>query len=67
MGREKENLKAKCARDAIECGALGNYLNAIEGKLDLKKFLKNIIISFKYINLRIPEDPCEAKAKFCGE
>lgn len=67
MGREEENTKVKCAMDAIECGALGNYLNAIEGKLDLKKFLKNIIVSFKCRNLRIPEDPCEAKAKFCGK
>lgn len=66
-GREKENLKVKCASDAIKCGALRDYLNAIQGELDLKRFLKNIIISFKHGNLTIPKDPCEAKAKFCGK
>ncbi len=67
IGIKRENPKVKCAMEALKCGALKEYLEAIQGKFEWKNFLRNIVIAVKSRNLRIPADPCQAKVKLCND
>ncbi|MEW6482938.1 MAG: hypothetical protein AB1397_08125 [bacterium] len=58
--------KVTYAKEALECG-LKDYLDGIQERLTSERFFKNIIIAWKYRNLRIPFDPKKAKQKFCGK
>ena len=57
--------KVNYAKKAMECGNLKDYLDGIKGRLNLKKFLKNIFIAIKTVKMRIPVDPYEAMQRFC--
>ncbi|HAW49846.1 TPA: hypothetical protein DCX16_02710, partial [bacterium] len=58
---ETENPKVQYAKEAMECGELKDYLEAITEKLTINRFLNNLAIAWKSKNLRIPSDPYEAK------
>lgn len=62
---QSKDLKVRYAKKAMECGKLKEYLDAIQGELNLKKFLRNILVAIKTMQMRIPVDPYEAMQKFC--
>lgn len=62
---QSKDLKVRYAKKAMECGELKEYLDAIQGELNLKKFLRNILVAIKTMQMRIPVDPYEAMQKFC--
>jgi len=59
------NEKELYAKKAMECGVLRDLLDSIHGKLTLKKFLLNIVYSYKFTKIRIPKDTYQAYKKFC--
>lgn len=59
------NPKIYYAKKAMECGELREYIEGIRGRLNLKKFIKNIFVAVKTAKMRIPAEPYEAMYKFC--
>lgn len=65
VDNQSKDLKVRYAKKAMECGELKEYLEAIKEELNLKKFLRNILVAIKTMQMRIPVDPYEAMQKFC--
>ncbi|MGB9639162.1 MAG: hypothetical protein ACPL1F_07760 [bacterium] len=61
----EDKNKILYAKKTLECGILKEYLDSIHSDLNWSKFINNIINSYKYSKIRIPEDPYRAYLKFC--
>jgi arabinofuranosyltransferase len=61
-----EDASVAAARHALDCGALKRLTDAEHARLTWALFFHNIGDAFEYTRLRIPRDPFEAEAKFCG-
>jgi arabinofuranosyltransferase len=54
------------ARAALDCGALRDFLGRIDGTLGPRAFLANVWHAAGDTRLRIPPEPADAMARFCG-
>jgi arabinofuranosyltransferase len=61
-----EDASVAAARHALGCGSLQRLTQAEHAPLTWRRFLDNIAHAFEYTRLRVPRDPFEAEAKFCG-
>ncbi|NUU21061.1 MAG: hypothetical protein HOV68_06025 [Streptomycetaceae bacterium] len=60
------NKALAAARRTLQCGDVKELLNSVREPLTFKRFVKNLLGAYGRTTLRIPRDPFEAKAKFCG-
>jgi arabinofuranosyltransferase len=63
-GRLEEDAEA--ARRALGCGELTDLSQAVHDRLTPGRFFRNLVESPTLTRLRIPADPHEAEARFCG-
>ncbi len=61
-----EDPSVAAARHALGCGALKRLTDAEHAPLTWSRFFQNMVHAFEYTRLRVPRDPFEAEAKFCG-
>ena len=61
-----EDPAVTAARHALRCGELGSLVRAVTGPLTWGAFVDNFAHAFAYGRLRLPRDPFEAEARFCG-
>jgi arabinofuranosyltransferase len=61
-----EDASVTAARHALGCGSLKSLTEAEHAPLTWDLFVHNIAHAFEYTRLRIPRDPFEAEAMFCG-
>ncbi|HEY8544293.1 MAG TPA: hypothetical protein VIL36_04565 [Acidimicrobiales bacterium] len=62
---EGEEPEVGQAREALECGDLGELVDAVAAPLTPGRFVRNLVGSFGRTRLRVPTDPAEARAAFC--
>ncbi len=55
------------ARAALRCGELRELIAAITEPLTLRRFWKNLWLSFRLTKLRIPADAVRAQREVCGQ
>jgi arabinofuranosyltransferase len=53
------------AARALECGQIGELMDAVSDDLTPRRFLSNVWHSVGFTRMRIPADPSEAAAEFC--
>ena len=53
------------AREALACGELAELVAAVTAPLDAQRFFQNLRGAFRRDALRVPEDPFEARDRFC--
>jgi arabinofuranosyltransferase len=56
----------EAARRALQCSPLSDLLEATTAPLTPARFMRNIRLSIRLHDLRIPPDPVVAEARFCG-
>jgi arabinofuranosyltransferase len=61
-----EDPSVAAARHALNCGALKRLTEAEHAPLTRYRFFENVTHALEFTRLRIPHDPFEAEAKFCG-
>lgn len=54
------------ARAALQCGELRDLQQAVRGHLTPGRFISNIAHSVEFWRMRVPPEPRDAVAKFCG-
>jgi arabinofuranosyltransferase len=57
--------KVVAARAALRCAPLSSLLAAIDKPLTPGRFVGNMVHSFQFTQMRIPQNPIEAERKFC--
>jgi arabinofuranosyltransferase len=65
LANASQDPRVQAARRALNCGLLRELRDATRDELTLRRFFKNIALSFPLHALRVPEDPRQAIAKFC--
>jgi hypothetical protein len=63
---EPFDQRVDAAQRALACGELGAFMDRVEGGLSPGQFVSNVWHSFGDTRLRIPAEPADAVAKFCG-
>jgi len=61
-----EDASVTAARHALQCGQLASLVRAVTGPITWRGFVDNVEHAFAYGRLRLPRDPFEAEAMFCG-
>lgn len=61
-----EDVSVAAARHALACGSLKGLVDATRAPLTWGQFAHNMGHAFEYTRLRIPRDPFDAEATFCG-
>lgn len=61
-----DDQKLNDARATLACGDIPTLISAITEPLTVQRFLTNLTLAPKLTMLRIPVDPTEARAEFCG-
>jgi hypothetical protein len=56
----------EAARDALACGELQELVHDTRAPLSPQRFLGNVVDAVRLHGLRVPVDPHEARARFCG-
>ena len=64
--RSDDSSEVRAARHALSCGPLGELVQAVSAPLTASRFLRNLTVARTNHALRIPIEPFEAEAKFCG-
>lgn len=54
------------ARTALGCGALRELSTAITAPMSVSRFARNLVAAPHLMRLKVPVDPTEARASFCG-
>jgi arabinofuranosyltransferase len=57
--------KVVAARHALTCQPISGLLRAVDAPLTPSRFFSNILHSFSYTTLHIPDDPIKAQQRFC--
>ena len=57
--------RVKAGRKALACGQLEQLRHATTDPLDLSRFLRNVVQSFSFHQLRVSNDPHRARQRFC--
>jgi arabinofuranosyltransferase len=60
-----EDPRAVAARNALDCGLLGQFNRATRGPLSAGRFLRNVVLAVRTSRLEIPANPFEAESEFC--
>lgn len=63
--QEEEDPRVMAARQALECGALKDLMDATNAPMSFGRFAKNLGAAFRFHTLRIPTDPLAARRTFC--
>lgn len=55
------------ARDALQCDAIPQLLEAISAPLTVDRFVRNLALAPRFTTLRFPADAIEARRQLCAE
>ena len=61
-----EPAEVEVVRQALRCGDLAAYLDAVRAPLTASRFIDNLGGALRFHSLRVPRDPWDAHARFCG-
>jgi arabinofuranosyltransferase len=64
--RPDDDAAVVAARHALHCGRLSSLVHAVTSPLTLAQFFDNFAHAAEYSRLRVPRDPFDAEAQFCG-
>jgi arabinofuranosyltransferase len=61
-----DDASVVAARHALHCGELEALERAVTAPLTIRQFVDNVAHAWTFAHLRIPHDPFDAEAAFCG-